>query len=43
MRVVLGNNRLVAGPQEKINAVAVGLVSSGRVVPALDADRATGR
>jgi SNF2 family DNA or RNA helicase len=39
---VLGNNRLVFGPGERISMVAAALVSSGRVVPALDADPVTG-
>ncbi|MGC8513184.1 MAG: hypothetical protein ACP5P1_09140 [Acidimicrobiales bacterium] len=32
----------MAGARETIEAVAVALVSSGRVVPALEMDRATG-
>ncbi len=39
---MLGNNHLVVGPSANIDAVAAALVSSGRVVPALDADGATG-
>ena len=39
---LLGHNRSVGAPEEKISAVAMALVSSGRVVPALDSDRSTG-
>jgi SNF2 family DNA or RNA helicase len=38
---VLGHNRLVAGLDEKISAVAAALASSGRVVPALTAHGAS--
>jgi SNF2 family DNA or RNA helicase len=39
---LLGHNRLVAGQDDEISVVAAALVASGRVVPALDTDRATG-
>ncbi len=40
---MLGNNRVVFRPHDRIDIVAAALVSSARVVPALEADKATGR